>query len=116
MFSWEIKDGKLEEAEKFSLLSEYMEDSFTEGLNTIPPERIKEAAQTILNIANGSGIKSTNDIDAKNILKIILSLIQIYKEKENSNENFSIIIKSLIKSFFSAIDPEKNIIIFTSRY
>ena len=63
----------------------------------------------ILGISKGSGIRSTKEIDSKSFIRILISLSQIYKENESSDEDIQIIIKTLIKSLFGAINLEKMI-------
>ena len=90
-------------------MSEYVEDTLTDSLKTINPKHIKSVAQMILGISRGSGIRSTKEIDAKGFIRILISLRQIYKENESSDEDIQIIIKTLIKSLFGAINLEKMI-------
>lgn len=111
IFTWETEGDHFAQAEQFSLLSEYVEDTLTDSLKTIDPEHIKSAAQMILDISNGSGIRSTKEIDAKGFIKLIAVLRQIYRENEDSDNegDIQIIIKTLIKSLFGAINLEKMI-------
>lgn len=109
IFTWETEGSSFVSAGQFSLMSEYVEDTLTDSLKTINPKHIKSVAQMILGISRGSGIRSTKEIDAKGFIRILISLRQIYKENESSDEDIQIIIKTLIKSLFGAINLEKMI-------
>lgn len=107
VFTWIVNGERFESTKRFSLLSEYMEDTLTESLNTISPDEMKKAVETVYEIAVNSGFKTTNDINRKNYRGIILALLQVLKSENDATDEISVIIKTLIRSLFSSIAPEK---------
>lgn len=107
IFTWIVNENKFEKAEKFSLLSELVEDTLTESLGTVSSDDIKNAAQTIYKIAVKCGIESTDDINISNIKSIFSSLIEISKAEKDGSSDLSLIIKTLTKSLFNSLDMEK---------
>lgn len=107
VFTWNVIDDKFERAEKFSILSELMENTLTESLENISSDDIKNAAQTIYKIAVKSGIESTDDINISNLKSILDTLIEISKAEKDGSSDISLIIKILIKSLFNSMDMEK---------
>lgn len=107
LFTWIVNGVQFETAEKFSLLSEYMEDTLTAGLNNASGEEMKKAVQTIYKIAMNSEIKTTKDINPKNFKGMILALIQMADKENNASDEISAVIKILIKSLIDSIDLKK---------
>lgn len=107
VFTWNVNGAVFESAEKFSLLSEYVEDTLTAGLNEISDDEMKKAADTIYRIAMNSQIKTTKDIHPKNYKSIIPALIQIANKETNASDEISSILKILIKSLLDSIDIKK---------
>jgi len=107
VFTWEVNGTAFERAEKFSLLSEYVEDTLTAGLNGISDNEMKKTVDTIYRIAMNSQIKTTKDISPKNYKGMIAALINIADKENNASDEFSAIVKTLIKSLFDSIDIKK---------
>lgn len=107
IFTWSIAGTEFESTKKFSLLSEYLEDSFSTSLDSANIEEIKKAVQTIYNIAVNSGIKTTKDFNAKNIKSMILLLLQITDKENDVSDELTSVIKTLVQSLFSSINIEK---------
>lgn len=107
VFTWITKGVKFEVTKKFSLLSEYIEDTLTAGLNNASGDEIRKAAETVYRIAMNSDIKTTKDINPKNFKSIILALIQIVDKENNATDEISSIIKILIRSLLDSIDLKK---------
>ena len=51
IFTWILKGSEFESAKRFSLLSDYMEDTLTESLETMNPEQLKSIVQKLFEIA-----------------------------------------------------------------
>ena len=107
VFTWVVKGVEFETTKKFSLLSEYIEDTLTAGLNTASGDDMKKAAETIYRIAMNSNIKTTKDINPKNLKSVIPALIQIADRENNVSDEMTAIIKILIKSLLDSIDIKK---------
>lgn len=107
VFTWVVKGVEFETTKKFSLLSEYIEDTLTAGLNTASGDDMKKAAETIYRIAMNSNIKTTKDINPKNLKSVIPALIQIADRENNASDEMTAIIKILIKSLLDSIDIKK---------
>ena len=107
VFTWAVKGVEFETTKKFSLLSEYIEDTLTAGLNTASGDDMKKAAETIYRIAMNSNIKTTKDINPKNLKSVIPALIQISDRENNASDEMTAIIKILIKSLLDSIDIKK---------
>lgn len=107
VFTWITKGIQFETTKKFSLLSEYIEDTLTAGLNSASSEEIQKAAETIYKIAVNSDIKTTKDINSKNLKSLILALIQIADKENNASDEITAVIKILIKSLLDSIDIKK---------
>ena len=106
VFTWVVKGVEFETTKKFSLL-EYIEDTLTAGLNTASGDDMKKAAETIYRIAMNSNIKTTKDINPKNLKSVIPALIQISDRENNASDEMTAIIKILIKSLLDSIDIKK---------
>lgn len=109
MFTWEINGAEFADGKKFSLLSEYMEDSLSESLENLPPEKIKRVTETIFSIAKNSGIKSLKDINIKNYKGIVTALIEFSKRSDEESDEQSEIIRTLVRSLINSISIEKMI-------
>lgn len=107
IFTWIVEDDKFVRAERFSLLSELMEDTLTESLGTVSSDDIKNAAQTIYKIAVKCGIESTDDINISNLKSILSTLMEISKTEKDGSSDISLMIKTLIKSLFNSMDIDK---------
>lgn len=107
VFTWITNGVKFNTTKKFSLLSEYIEDTLTAGLNSASSEEMKKAAETVYKIAMNSDIKTTKDINPKNFKGIILALIQMADKENSASDEISAIIKILIKSLLDSIDIKK---------
>lgn len=107
VFTWITNGVKFNTTKKFSLLSEYIEDTLTAGLNSASSEEMKKAAETVYRIAMNSDIKTTKDINPKNFKGIILALIQMADKENSASDEISAIIKILIKSLLDSIDIKK---------
>ena len=70
---------------------------------------MRKAAESIYEIAVKSGIESTKDINRKSYSSILQSLIQILKSEDNAADEFSVIIKTLIRNLLDSEDIEKYI-------
>lgn len=109
MFTWEVNGAEFADGKKFSLLSEYMEDSLSESLENLPPEKIKRVTETIFSIAKNSGIKSLKDINIKNYKGIVTALIEFSKRSDEESDEQSEIIRTLVRSLINSISIEKMI-------
>ncbi len=107
VFTWITNGEKFERAEKFSAISEYMENTLTESLETISSEDMRKAAESIFGIAVNGGIASTKDINKKNTKGIVLALIQMLKSEDNGTSEISDVIKMLIKNLLDSNEVEK---------
>lgn len=107
VFTWVVKGTEFETTNKFSLLSEYIEDTLTAGLNNASGDDMKKAAETIYRIAMNSNIKTTKDINPKNLKSVIPALIQIADKENSASDEMTAIIKILIKSLLDSIDIKK---------
>lgn len=107
VFTWAVKGTEFETTKKFSLLSEYIEDTLTAGLNNASGDDMKKAAETVYQIAMNSDIKTTKDINPKNLKSVIPALIQIVDKENNASDEMTAIIKILIRSLLDSIDIKK---------
>ena len=107
VFTWVTDGDKFERVEKFSVMSEYMEDTLTHSLDNLSPEGMKKTVQSIYKIAQRSGIKTLDDINKKNSLFIILAILEAVKSEDNSGNEMSEIVKTLAKSLIDSIDIRK---------
>lgn len=109
MFTWDVNGAQFADGKKFSLLSEYMEDSLSESLENLPPEKIKRVTEAIFAIAKNSGIKSLKDINIKNYKGIVTALIEFSKRSDEEGDEQSEIIRTLVRSLINSISIEKMI-------
>jgi len=104
VFTWLINGEEFEKAEKFSALSEYMDSTLTESLDTISQNGLQKAVKAIYDIAKQSGIYTLDDINKKNYIFILLAIIQAVKSTDNAGSEVGEIIKALAKSLLNSID------------
>lgn len=107
IFTWILKGSEFEAAKRFSLLSEYMEDTLTESLETMNPEQLKSIVQKLFEIAKAAGIKTVDDISIKNYKGLITALTELYKLVNDDNSEIPDTVKVLISSFINSISIEK---------
>lgn len=107
IFTWILKASEFEAAKRFSLLSEYMEDTLTESLETMNPEQLKSIVQKLFEIAKAAGIKTVDDISIKNYKGLIAALPELYKLVNDENNEIPDTVKALISSFINSISLEK---------
>ncbi|MDE6722573.1 MAG: DUF2974 domain-containing protein, partial [Eubacterium sp.] len=109
LFTW-ITDGyEFERAENFSTLSNYVDDSLTESLNTLSPDGLKKTVNAIYSIAKNSGLTTLEDINKSNYGNILLSVLQTAKSDNNASSEAGEIIKTLSKSLINSVEIEKRL-------
>lgn len=101
IFTWILKGSEFEAAKRFSLLSEYMEDTLTESLETMNPEQLKSIVQKLFEIAKAAGIKTVDDISIKNYKGLITALTELYKLVNDDNSEIPDTVKVLISNSIS---------------
>ena len=70
IFTWEISGEGFKAAKRFSMFSEYMEDTLTQSLETLEPERMKDAANAVFEIdEKQQALKSLKDIKHQKLPK-----------------------------------------------
>ena len=107
IFTWILKGSEFESAKRFSLLSDYMEDTLTESLETMNPEQLKSIVQKLFEIAKTAGIKTIDDISIKNYKSLIVAVPELYKLVNDENSEVPDTVKTLISSFINSINIEK---------
>lgn len=107
VFTWILKGSEFESAKRFSLLSDYMEDTLTESLETMNPEQLKSIVQKLFEIAKAAGIKTIDDISIKNYKSLIVAVPELYKLVNDENSEVPDTVKTLISSFINSINIEK---------
>lgn len=107
IFTWEINGAGFKAVKRFSMLSEYMEDTLTQSLETLPPERMKDAANAVFEIAKNSGIKSLKDINIKNYKSLIPAVSEMKKLVDNETDDIPVIVRTLAKSLVDSMSVEK---------
>lgn len=107
VFTWIVNGVQFETTKKFSLLSEYIDSTLSSGLSNASVDDIKKTAETIYRIALNSNIKTTKDINPKNLKSVIPALIQIADKENNASDEMTAIIRTLIKSLLDSIDIRK---------
>lgn len=107
IFTWILKGSEFESAKRFSLLSDYMEDTLTESLETMNPEQLKSIVQKLFEIAKAAGIKTIDDISIKNYKSLIVAVPELYKLVNDENSEVPDTVKTLISSFINSINIEK---------
>lgn len=109
MFTWETEGAGFAQTQRFSLLSEYMEDAFTQSLDSLEPEKMKAAASAVLEIAKRSGIESLKDINIKNYKSLIPAAAGLKTLVDDKNDDIPVIVRTLAKSLVDSVDMEKMI-------
>ena len=107
IFTWILKGSEFESAKRFSLLSDYMEDTLTESLETMNPEQLKSIVQKLFEIAKAAGIKTIDDISIKNYKSLIVAVPELYKLVNDENSEVPDTVKTLISSFINSINIDK---------
>ena len=107
IFTWEINGAGFKAAKRFSMLSEYMEDTLTQSLETLPPERMRDAAAAVFEIAKNSGIKTLKDISVKNYKSLIPAVAELKKLVDDNTDDIPVIVRTLAKSLADSISVEK---------
>lgn len=107
MFTWEINGAGFKAVKRFSMFSEYMEDTLTQSLETLPPERMKDAANAVFEIAKSSGIKSLKDINIKNYRSLIPAAAEMKKLVDDETDDIPVIVRTLAKSMVDSMSVEK---------
>ncbi len=107
IFTWEINGSGFSEAKRFSMLSEYMEDTLTQSLESLPPERMKDAAAAVFEIAKNSGIKTLKDINIRNYRSLIPAVSELRKLVDENTDDIPIIVQTLAKSLVDSLSFEK---------
>lgn len=109
IFTWVTSAAEFARTEKFSLLSEYMEDTLTQSLDTLPPEKMKAAATAVFEIAKKSGIGSLKDISIKNYKSLIPAILRMKTLVDDKDDEIPVIVRTLAKSLVDSISVEKMI-------
>ena len=89
------------------MFSEYMEDTLTQSLETLEPERMKDAANAVFEIAKNSGIKSLKDINIKNYRSLIPAAAEMKKLVDSDADDIPVIVRTLAKSMVDSMSVEK---------
>lgn len=104
VFTWLTNGNEFEKAEKFSPLSEYLEDTFTESLSELPPDVMKKTVQAIYSIAKSSGIDKLDDVNKASVLAVIANILERNKNEEGVSGEVNEILRTLAKSLIGSID------------
>lgn len=107
LFTWEINGAGFKTVKRFSQFSEYMEDSLTQSLETLPPERMRDAAAAVFEIAKNSGIKTLKDINIKNFRSLLPAVAELKQLVDEDTDDIPVIVKTLAKSMVDALSVEK---------
>ncbi|MCH5316925.1 MAG: DUF2974 domain-containing protein [Eubacterium sp.] len=107
VFTWTTNGDEFERADGFNILSEYMEDTLTQSLDTVSREDLKKTVESIYKIAKRGGIKTLDDINMKNSAYILLAILEAARSENNSGEEISGIVRTLAKSMIDSIDISK---------
>lgn len=107
VFTWVTDGDKFEKAEKFSILSEYMEDTLTQSLDTLSRDDLRKTVESIYKIAKRGGIKTLDDINTKNSVFILLAILEAAKSENNPSNEINGIVKTLGKSLVDSLDINK---------
>lgn len=107
LFTWEINGAGFKTVKRFSQFSEYMEDSLTQSLETLPPERMRDAAAAVFEIAKNSGIKTLKDINIKNFRSLLPAVAELKQLLDEDTDDIPVIVKTLAKSMVDALSVEK---------
>ena len=107
IFTWEISGEGFKAAKRFSMFSEYMEDTLAQSLETLEPERMKDAANAVFEIAKNSGIKSLKDINIKNYRSLLPAAAEMKKLVDSDADDIPVIVRTLAKSMVDSMSVEK---------
>lgn len=107
VFTWITNGDEFEKADKFSILSEYMEDTLTQSLDTLSRDDLRKTVESIYKIAKRGGIKTLDDINKKNSAFILLAILEAAKSENNASNEISGIVKTLGKSLVDSLDINK---------
>lgn len=107
VFTWVTEGDKFEKADKFSILSEYMEDTLSQSLDTLSRDDLRKTVESIYRIAKRGGIKTLDDINTKNSVFILLAILEAAKSENNASDEISQIVKTLGKSLINSLDITK---------
>lgn len=109
IFTWEICGAAFDGAKRFSMLSEYMEDTLTQSLESLPAERMKNAADAIFDIAKKSGIKTLKDVNLKNVKSLLPALARLWELVDEDEDDIPVILRMLVKNLMQEAGIEKTI-------
>ena len=107
VFTWITDGDKFERADKFNVLSEYMEDTLTQSLDTVSRDDLQKTVEAIYRIAKRGGIKTLDDINKKNSAYILLAILEAARSENNASEEISGIVRTLGKSLIDSLDITK---------
>lgn len=107
VFTWVTDGDQFEKAEKFNFLSEYMEDTLTQSLNTVSRSDLRKTVESIYSIAKRGGIEKIDDINKKNSVSILLAILEAARSENNVSDEISEIIKVLTRSLLDSLDVKK---------
>lgn len=107
VFTWVTDTDKFERSERFNILSEYLEDTLTQSLETVSRDDLRKTVESIYRIAKRGGIKTLGDINKKNSAFILLAILEAARSENNSNDEINGIVRTLGKSLIDSIDINK---------
>lgn len=107
VFTWVTDGDRFEKAEKFSILSQYMEDTLTQSLDTLSPDDLRKTVEAIYGIAKRGGIKKLDDINKKNSAFILLAILEAARSENNASNEITQIVKTLGRSLINSFDITK---------
>lgn len=109
LFTWILNGSKFERAENYSMLSNYVEDTLTNSLESLPPDDLKKTVNKIYEIAKKSGLNTLDDINKSNYSNIISSVIQTSGQETGAGNETKEILKVLTKNLINSVDIEKRL-------
>lgn len=107
VFTWITDGDKFERAEKFNVLSQYVEETLTQSLDNLSRDDLRKTVESIYKIAKRGGIKTLDDINKKNSAYILLAILEAAKSENKAGEEISGIVKTLAKSLIDSIGITK---------
>ena len=107
VFTWITDGDKFEKTERFNILSEYMEDTLTQSLDTVSRDDLRKIVESIYKIAKRGGIKTLDDINKKNSAFILLAILEAAKSENKSSNEINGIVRTLSKSLIDSLDINK---------
>ena len=107
VFTWITNGDKFEKTERFNILSEYLEDTLTQSLDTVSRDDLRKIVESIYKIAKRGGIKTLDDINKKNSAFLLLAILESAKSDNNASEEISGIVRTLGKSLVDSLDINK---------